>query len=300
MRTQVRLRFDASDIPGGAGAVLGPSGCGSDVATVTDVPVLRQVVVWVTLDETDARLPLLLDLLQRREMSWLEWRDDRYTEEELDAAPLLLMHPTHKCEVSGGVRWGMDYDLSGACPACGTGGRQTSAVFIAGEELGDLTGHRAGATLFLHMLVDEGLAAELERIGAKGLSFRSVYALMPDKRQTKLRWRQMCAERTLPPMSPRTTGIVRERPCEVCNRNGYSGTMKQPTRIVYRAEDLRDAEDVNLSWENHGYAILKPDIHESLLSNPWMLVTPKVRHVFRDAGVTDIDWHPIRVEGTAP
>ena len=300
MRTEVRLCFDVSDVPEGGWAFLDLARCGSDVAKVDDTPVLGVLDAWVTLDEKDARVPLLLELLRRRGMSWLEWRDDRYTEEELDAAPLLLIKPTRKCEVSGGVRWGMDYDLSGACPACGTGGRQTSAVFIAGEELGDLEGHRASATLFLHMLVDEGLAAELERIGAKGLSFRSVYALMPDRRQTKLRWRQMCAQRTLPPMSPRTTGIVRERPCEVCNRNGYSGTMKQPTRIVYRAEDLRDAEDVNLSWENHGYAILKPDIHESLLSNPWMLVTPRVRRVFRDAGVTEFDWTPIRVDGTAP
>lgn len=298
MRTDVRLCFDVADIPEGGWAFLALAGLGSDIARLEDVPVLGVVDAWVTLEETDARLPLLLDLLRRRGMSWLEWHNDVFTEEELDTAPLLLMQPAHVAEVSGGVRWGMTYDLSGACPACGTGGRQTSAVFIAGEELGDLEGRRAGATIFAHMLVDESLAAELERIDAKGLSFRSVYALMPDKRQVKLRWRQLCADKTLPAMSPRTTGLVRDRACGVCRRNGYFGTMEQPTRIVYRAADLRDADDVNLTWENQGYAILNADIHESLLSNPWMLVTPKVRRVFRDAGVTEIDWLPVRTEET--
>jgi len=112
-----------------------------------------------------------------------------------------------------------------------------------------------------------------------------------------LRWKQMCAAKTLPPMSPRTTGLVRDRACEVCHRNGYfQNTQEEPTRIVYRAPDLRNADDVNLSWENLGYAILKPDLRESLLSFPWMLVTPRVRRVFRDAGITSFDWIPIRVE----
>lgn len=296
MKTVVRVRFAGNHIPGGAQAVLGPAGCGPDVATVEDVPVLRQIVVWVTLERTDPRLPVLFRLLEQHRENWLEEHEDRYTEEELDAARLLVMHPNRQVEIRGGIKWGMTYDLSAACPACGTGGRQTSAVFMDGEDLSDLDGQRAGATIFFHLLVSDGIAEALERIGAKGLSFRGVYALMPDKRQVKLRWKQMCADKTLPPMSPRTTGLVRDRACEVCGRNGYFQTGKEPTRIVYRAADLRDADDVNMSWENLGYAILEPDLRESLLSYPWMLVTPKVRRVFRDAGITAFDWLPIRVE----
>jgi hypothetical protein len=81
-----------------------------------------------------------------------------------------------------------------------------------------------------------------------------------------------------------------------CWRNGYFQTRKEPTRIVYRASDLRDANDVNTAWENLGYAILKPDLRDSLLSYPWTLVTPKVRRVFLDAGVTTMDWLHVRVE----
>jgi hypothetical protein len=101
---------------------------------------------------------------------------------------------------------------------------------------------------------------------------------MPDRRQIKLRWKQMCAADVLPPMSSRT----------------------EPTRIVYRSSALQDARDVNMSWENLGYSDLKSDLRESLLSYPWTLVTPRVRRVFRDAGVTSFDWLPVHVEEDNP
>ncbi len=297
MRSEVRIRFDGSALPGGAQTVLGPAACGPDVAMIEDVPVLRQIEVWVTLERSDPRVPILRALLTQYGCQWLENHQDRYTEEELDAARLLVMQSNGDCQVDGGIVWGMTYDLSEACSVCGTGGRQTSAVFFNGEQLPKLEGQRAGATYFWHHLVDEGLAAELERIGATGLSFRSVYAVMRDQRQVKLRWQQMCADKTLPPMSPRSSGFERDRACRACARNGYfTATDEAPTRFVYRAADLQGADDVNMSWENVGFAILKPDLRDSLLSKPWMLVTPKVRRVFRDAGVTAFDWTPIRLE----
>jgi hypothetical protein len=185
MKTVVRLCFDSNDISGGARTVLEQANCGVDVAVVDEVPVLGRLDVWVTLPEADERFPVLTELLRRHGARWLEWHKDRYTEEELDSARLLIMHPNRECEIDGGVEWGMTYDLSGACPACGTGARQTSAVFVDGEHIADLEGHRAGTTYFFHLLVDEGLAAELLSIGATGLSFRSVYAVMPDRRQVK-------------------------------------------------------------------------------------------------------------------
>jgi hypothetical protein len=296
VRTEVRIVFDCSDIPGGAQAVLEPAHCGPDVATVRDVPVLKRVEVRIILEEGDPRIPVVRQLLRRYDAGGLEYHDDVFTEEELDGARLLLMHTTREAEVCGGVEYGMTYDLSGACPACGTGGKQTSPVFVDAENLGDLKGKHAGSTIFSHILVDAGIEAELVRSGATGISFRDVYAVTEDKRQFKIPFRQLCAARTLPPMSPSTTGLDRDRACEVCGRNGYFNTMDAPTRVVYRASDLRDTDDVNMSWENIGYANLKPELRESLPSYPWMVVTPKVRRVFRDAGITCFDWLPVRVE----
>ncbi len=299
MRSVVHLRFNSNHIPGGAETVLGMAHCGPDVAIVEDVPVLRHVSVNVTLETSDPRLPVLRQLLEQFGESAIERHEDLFTEKELDSARLLLVQPTRECEIDGGVRWGVTHDLSGACPACGTGGRQTSAMFVNGEQLSELEQHRAGTTWYSHLLVDEGIAEELERVGASGLFFRSVYAILADKRQVKLRWKQVCANKTLRPMGPKTTGLGRERPCESCHRNGYFREWTTPTRILYRAGDIQDADDVNMSWENQGFAELRPDLRESLLSYPWMLVTPKVRRVFRDAGITSFDWLPVRVEESA-
>jgi hypothetical protein len=155
MITEVRIRFAGNHVPGGAQAILGPARC-EDVATVEHVPVLRQEEVWLTLEENDPRLAVVLELLEQHGVSWIQIHKDRYSEEELDGAHLLVMHPNRECELRGGIAWGTTYDLDGACPACGTGARQTSALFVDGEELPALEGHRAGATVFFHILVDEG------------------------------------------------------------------------------------------------------------------------------------------------
>src|SRR5262249_7626806 len=170
MRTVVRIRFDSKDIPGGAQAILGPAGCGPDVATVEDVPVLRQVEVWVTLEETDPRLQVVFDLLMRYQERWSEDHYDRFTEEEINSSRLLIMRPNREVDLFGGVEYGTTYDLSEACPACGTGGRQTSALFIDGKQLAELEGHRAAGTIFYHLLVDEGIEQDLLRAGATGIS----------------------------------------------------------------------------------------------------------------------------------
>jgi hypothetical protein len=265
------------------------------VATVEDVPVLRQVEVWVTLAEDDERVPVLFELLRKHGETWLEIHEDRYTEEELDNARLLLMWPNGECEIDGGIWRGTTYDLSEACSACGTPARQTSAMFMDGEDVPKLEGHRAGGTFVDVPCVDERLAEELEASGATGLYFRSVYAVMEDGRQVKLRWKQLCAKRSLPPMSPLTTGLVVTEQCEVCKRNAYMKGSDAPTRIVYRASDLADADDVNMTWEHYNEASLEPNMRDTHLSYPYILVTPKVMRIIRAAGVTEFDWIPIRV-----
>jgi hypothetical protein len=297
MKTVVRITFGTYTLAQGAQSVLGPAGCGPDVAEVDENSPLKGIDVVVTLEETDPRVTVLLKLLKQHNEDWLERHYDVYTEEELDGARLLLMKGNGQSEIDGGSDFGTMYDLSDACPACGTGGKQTSPLFVHREDLRNLKGSRAGETYRSHLFVDERLAEALEGIGATGLTLGEMYAEFREKRMVKLPWRQLLAARTLPPMSPRTTGFTRtEYTCKVCLRNGYSGTSEEPLRAVYRSSDLRAVDDVNFSWENAWFADLKPDLRESLLSQPWLLVTPKVRRVIVAAGVTCFDWLPIRVE----
>lgn len=297
MRTNVDVRFDSYDVPGGAQSVFDQAQCGPDVTKIGEEPVLERLWVEVTLEETDPRLRVLLDLLMEHNVDWSDCHYDVYTEEELDSARLLLMKGNLQCEIGGGVRFGTMFDLSNACPVCGTGGKQTSPLFVDREDLRNLKGSRAGETYRGDVFVDERLAEELKRIGATGLTLGEMYAEFREKRMVKLPWKQLLAARTLPPMSPRTTGFSRvEDSCKVCLRDGYGGTSQEPLRVVYRSSDLREVDDVNFSWENAWVGELQPDLRESFLSLPWPLVTPKVRRVIVGAGVTCFDWLPIRVE----
>lgn len=295
MRTEVKIRFDGQEIPGGPQAVLEPARCGPDVADVEDVPVLRQIVVWVTLDATDERLPILLDLLRQHGETWLECRNDIYTDEELDQAPLVVVLPGSGEIVPAGSWLETHYDRSDACPVCCSGRRPTSPVFIDGEFFTKLEGRRAVFRYYSHILVDERLAEELERIGVVGLSFRPVYAVMEDKRQIKLRWRQMCAARELPPTFPRSTGIPREYPCRGCDRSGFTTKMDNPPRLMYRARDLSQIDDVNWTWEWFGDLRFNKDGSQAQFPYRWFLVTPKVMRVIRAAEPTAFNWLAVRV-----
>ncbi|MDI3291461.1 hypothetical protein [Polyangium sp. 15x6] len=297
MRTKACVMFNGKEIPGREQTVLDPAGCGPDVAEVSDNEVLRQAFVYVTLEVEDPRLALLQKLLLSYKVDWQERRWDEYTDEEYEAARLILVTETIDVFVAGGPRFGTDYDLSSACPACGAGMRQTSAYVLAGiypELIGRLEEYRA-VDSYSEILVDERLADILEGAGISGLSFRSVYSLQKDNRQIKLPWRQMWASHTLPPMSPRSTGIESDEVCKSCRRGKYHTTSKQPTRIAYRAQDLFGAKDVNRMWEHFGDVRWTGDLKTAVLGQPYFLVTPKVWRIFRDAGVTGFQWLPIRV-----
>jgi hypothetical protein len=296
MKTEVQVLFHAQHIPGGLEAVLGPAGIASGAVEVQDFTMQGKRQIWVdlTLDETDERLPILLGLLEQHgEAPWLN-RWDRFTDAELEAAPLLLIAPKPQLEIFGGPRVGTTYDVADACKVCGAGARQTSALLIDGENLSDLEGRRAASTYYSDIIVEERLAGELASSGITGLSFRGVFAAFETQVRLQLPWRQMCAAKTLPPMSPRSTGIIRHKHC-ACGRSGVTATHEQPTRLVYRAKDLADIQDVNLTWEWFGEPKFNGDVGRALFPYPWLLVTPKVWRICRDAGVTQFDWIPIRV-----
>ncbi|MDI1480437.1 hypothetical protein [Polyangium sp. y55x31] len=291
MWTEVRIIIINKRIPGGPQTILGPAGCGPDVAILE----ADAGATIVTLDERDDRLPLLLDSLKPYDKDWSERRRDRFTEEELESARLLVMRYVFPDgRIFTGPRMGTTYDMSHACKRCGAGARQTSALIIEGEHLALLEDRRAAATCYNDMLVDEKLAAALAQSGATGLELRGVFAAFENRGHFQLPWRQLCATHTLPPMSPRTTGIELSQPCP-CGRGCFARLDKAPTRLAYRASDVADIRDVNVTWEWYGYSKFNGDVHDAVLPYPLFLVTPKVFRIFRDAGVTGFDWIPIHV-----
>ncbi|MDI3285883.1 hypothetical protein [Polyangium sp. 15x6] len=291
MWTEVEITVNNRRIPGGPQTVLGPAGCGPDVAVLDDV----MEATIVKLDETDERLPLLLNLLKERGIRWGERREDRFAEEELEAARLLVVrYFSPDGSIFAGPRVGTTYDMSEACERCGVGARQTSAMVVDGQELHVLEGRRAAATCYNDMLVEEKLAVALAQSSATGISFRGVFAAFEKRGHFQLPWQQLCATHTLPPMSPRSTGVEISQPCP-CGRSCFSGDDKIPMRLAYRASAVADIRDVNVTWEWYGYAKYNGDVYDSVLPYPLFLVTPKVRRIFLEAGATGFDWIPIRV-----
>jgi len=291
MWTEIEITINNRRIPGGPQTILGPAGCGPDVAVIDEV----MEATILTLDETDERLPLLLKLLEERGVRWGERREDRFADEELEAARLLVVrYFSTDGSIFAGPRVGSTYDMSHACKYCGAGARQTSALVVDGQELHVIEGRRAAATCYYDMLVDERLADALAQSGARGLAFRGVFAAFEKRGHFQLPLRQLCATHTLPPMSPRTTGVDPYKPCP-CGRSSFTGHDKVPMRLAYRASDVADIHDVNVTWEWFGEARFDGDVSEALLPYPLFLVTPKVWRIYRDAGVTGFDWLPIRV-----
>ncbi|MDI1446343.1 hypothetical protein [Polyangium sp. 6x1] len=295
MRTEVKIDFDGACLMGDPHSLMRAVGCGPDVVEVFG-PVLKRLPICVTLDDSDARLPRLLELFKQHGVEWSEYRRDRYTDDEIQAARLIVMDASDLMSgIFAGPRVGTQYDMSEACKLCGAGARQTSAMVVDGERLQVLEGKRATTTWYNDILVEEKLAGALAESGATGLSFRGVFAAFEKRGHFQLPWRQLCATHTLPPMSPRSTGTKLSQPCP-CGRSCFGTFWEVPPRLAYRASDLADARDVNVTWEWFGSVNFNGDVYDSVLAYPWFLVTPKVWRIFRDAGVTGFDWLPIRIE----
>ncbi|MDI1448739.1 hypothetical protein [Polyangium sp. 6x1] len=264
------------------------------MAEVSDNKFLKQVFVYVTLDIDDPRLLTLQKLLLAYKVQWSEDRWDEYTDEEYEAARLIVVQALADNHVVGGPRFYTEYDLSNACPACGAGMRQTGAYMLdgAGPTMVGLGRFRAVSS-YSEIIVDQPLAETLARANLSGLSLRTVYGIQPDEVPDELIWKQMWAAHTLPPLSPRSTGIHFDSACKTCKRGKIDTTS--PERFTYRARDLEGAQDVNRMWEHFGYVRWNGDLKTAVVWQPYFVVSPKVWRIFKDAGVTGFKWLPIRV-----
>ena len=293
MKTKVRIRFDAVDIPGEAAAILDPSGCGPDVADVSDFTILniREVIVRLDLDETDERVEKVLALLKQYGVEPSVSGAIEYSDEELQNARLLWMNADFDNSFYVSLRGGTKYDMSEACPHCGTGARQISELYVDGDSLARIRKHRAMGSYFAHILVDGGMVKKLRDSGITGISFGDVRARLKDDKWTSVAREQILIEHVMPPMRVELTADDEQYMCKVCRRGGR---MSWPGKI-YREEDLVGSKDFNLTWEWFGEFRTADHPHGAHRSNPHILVTPKVMNVFRDAGVKTFDWRPVNI-----
>lgn len=240
-------------------------------------------------------LERLRALLVDEGLTWVERREHSYSESELRAAPFLELIIRTAEKGRGGPVYGTRYDLSHACPQCGTGAVQTSPLVLDPAEI-----PKAGEifqTLDHEVLVSPALAQALKDAKVSGL----VLGEVGSKTGTPLPWVQFRSEVELPPMDPATRGIIRssgsDSPCPGCGRDGYFHTVKWPSEIAYAASrvDPDALPDVVHTHERFGLSRLREPFTDSHVAQPLLLVKPTVYDILKRRKVRRVAFHPVRI-----
>jgi len=297
MKTKICISFDAPRLPDGVATILAPASCGPDVANVVDGTVHDKRIssATVKLDEGDPRIAKVLSLLEQYGIESDPYDYIEYSDEDRQSARLLWMTRNSRENVSAGHMDGTKYDRTEACANCGAGARQTSALYIDGDDgPAMIRKHRAIGTWDGDILVDGGMAKKLKDAGVTGISFGEVRARLKNKKWSMVAREQILIAHTMPPMR---SDIANEDPkylCKVCLRGGRTHVPTTP----YREEDLVGMQDFNLTWEWFGQFWPKPkEKHRyAKYPHPDVLVTPKVMNIFREAGVKTFDWRPVFID----
>jgi hypothetical protein len=249
--------------------------------------------------ESDPKLDSLRATLCDAGIRWLERREAVYTDAELRGFPFLVLTVDRKPIESGGVEYGTKYDLSGACPSCGTGAVQTSPLMLA--LLGLPPKALLSATCLGQILVASELAEVMKAAKLSGVELRQTRFYRNDE---PLPWFQVISQHEMPKMGPATRGIVRDTSpgwgCPVCQRDMHCDMAEEPTAIAYDGceVDPDKLPDFVHTWECFGRSVIKNDPERNLVqgfAQPRILVKPRVLDLFRKHKVRGARFQPVRV-----
>ncbi len=281
MKNIISLHFDTRVIPGGADAILGITGRKKDVAKV-----FASGNASLTLEEQDERVAKVLAVLEEAGEKPLVMYWHEYSEDERQAAPLLLVAESTDARTTTGPVFGVTYDVSDACRVCLTGVRQTSPLVVDGSQMLKVNKHRVASTTDDNLLVRDTDVEKLIAANVTGVNFWPVTAKYKSGAIGETRWQQAVIENVLPPMAA-STRLDEEAKCATCGRGRRtSGGDPRDFHMTYRREDLNNICDFNLSWEWFGdFGKYDPDAPDKGVSSfrplPWTFVTPKVMNLLR-------------------
>jgi len=242
----------------------------------------------------DPSLDLVRRILQRKEISWSERLEVRYSDSELLALSYLIMGLGTVPVGYGGPRYGTEYDLENACRKCGTGAIQTSPLFVRPSDL-----PKRGVICQTHsceILLRGDLAALLTQEQSGEMELRRVHASTDHR---PLDWFQLIALCTMPPFSESTTGVVISDQCPECNRDGYFDTPTTPRQLVYCRNDMNLSAEpiVANTHECFGISRLQEPFSKSFLASPLLLVKPQMLSFMRRHRVARVGFEPVFVLG---
>ncbi|MBI1928688.1 hypothetical protein HYR99_31145 [Candidatus Poribacteria bacterium] len=224
-------------------------------------------------------------------IDWSERREQIFTASELETFPLLWLCVRTAPKGRGGPTYGTQYDLSKACPRCGTGAIQTSPLFLEPSEI--LNQGTVFQTFDSELLVSVQLAQVLNH-EVKGLE---PCPARSHKDGQTLSWVQLLSLEELPPMASSTKGILHEAPCSRCARDGYFHSAQAPVEIFYsRSQVVPDVlPDVVHTSERFGNSKLAVPFKDSHFAQPLLLVKPKVFTLFNQQSIRGLEFVPVNI-----
>ena len=182
----------------------------------------------------------------------------------------------------GGPHDGGRYDLSKACPVCGTGSIRLDPLRLPAAKFKT----RVAITYDHEVVIPPELIPKLKKIVPeclKKIHHGTVKAAEPSG------YCQLITQITLPCWSKQTTGFEKEDECPHCKRDGFFNIPRVPLRIVY--DEQVPAFNVAETYECFGNSKLREPFKESHFASPLLIVNEAVQQIL--AGEKGVEFEPV-------
>jgi hypothetical protein len=184
------------------------------------------------------------------------------------------------------------YNLEDACKNCGTGAKTVRNLVTKGLTKVDKDFFQ---TLDWDFIISEAL---YKFMLSRSLQIRLDRVL--DIKKNELQFYHLYTEANFPKSLPSSEGLITERQCTVCRRNGYFvdakigditkgiPTVITPLRLKYKGLDyefLKSSELFN-TWEHFGVSNISAEGTNVIrYARPWLIVSERMKKYFEEFGV---------------
>lgn len=199
----------------------------------------------------------------------------------MDFARLLIRNETN---VFGGPSSGTVFDLTDACPKCGTGAVQVGPLLLSRPPRSQ---RDIFSTLDGELLVEAALSARLQKQGVACLA-----EVIDARTGVPMDLRQFKPQATLPPFSAATRGYARERPCQACDRDGFFANPAVPLELRYDSLPQGNFQ-LFATFERFGNSRLREPFRDSVFAAPLLVAAGELVHALAAAAVPGLELHPV-------
>lgn len=253
---------------------------------------------YVRMLTNDPRLEKLVAELDKLPLDppWHYRVEVEYERSDLESCEFVSLHIDRAAKGDTGPMYDTEYDLSTACPECGTGARQVSPLRISASALPKKA--RAMRTHHGEILIGHDLATDL--MVALG-SERGLRRAEERRIRTDLPWWQVLPETYMPPAELATGHRVVNEQCPRCKRDGFGfGEEQRPLEFTYRMSenDRRALPDFVYTWEHFGTSRIKWKPGYTIgLAHAAILVSNRVMRALWAAKLREGKFTPVRFIG---